>query len=134
MHPILASVRRLLLYLLIWLPITALMVYVVWASGRIGWKEAAAAVAPASLLLSFVCLSAWFVCRARPRPLEDALNSAAAHSVAALAGGLVFAGAAWLSAAGFSQSGALPETARSIGQHLPLLAGLGPFSISSPPA
>jgi sensor histidine kinase YesM len=65
MHPLLASRRRLLLYLAAWAPVVALLVQ---AGVRSGARplEAAAVFTPACLLFAFVCLSPWQICRAMP--------------------------------------------------------------------
>ena len=66
MHPILASRRRLLAYLLAWIPILALLVWVAWASGGAPWRDAAAVLAPACLVYAFACLSPWYICQTLP--------------------------------------------------------------------
>jgi len=66
MHPILASPRRLLLYLLSWTPLLALLVAVTWQSSSATWQQAAAALGPACALFAFVCLSPFYICRSRP--------------------------------------------------------------------
>jgi two-component sensor histidine kinase len=67
MHPILASGRRLVLYLLAWLPVLALLVYVGGAAGGgIAWRDTALVLAPVCFVYAFVCLSPWYVCRAIP--------------------------------------------------------------------
>ena len=70
MHPILASRRRLVAYLLAWIPILALLVYVTWASGGISWWDAAASLAPACLVYAFACLSPWYICQSMPLRLS----------------------------------------------------------------
>ena len=70
MHPILASRRRLLAYLLAWIPILALLIYVAWASGGVTWRDAAAVLAPACLVYAFACLSPWYICQTRPLRLS----------------------------------------------------------------
>jgi len=110
MHPILASGRRVLLYVLAWALILALLAAILWASGRVDWQTAVRGLAPACLLFAFVCLSPWYLCRALPL---RAPNRAVAPSLgAAAAGSAVFVGTAWL---------ASPVLA----PHLPLLFALG---------
>jgi hypothetical protein len=70
MHPILASRRRLLAYLLAWIPILALLVWVAWASGGVSWRDAAAVLTPACLVYAFACLSPWYICQTRPLRLS----------------------------------------------------------------
>ncbi len=125
MHPILLSPRRLWLYLSCWLPILALLVWVTWASGGVSWLEATAALFPAALVYSFLCLSSWYVCRARPRPLEEVGSVAVAHGSSAIAGGLIFAGVAGLAAAVLTQGGVFAGLTQRLTPLLPLLLGMG---------
>lgn len=69
MHPILASRQRLALYLITWFPITGVMMLTLRRAAalpRLAWWEAAVIAAPMCLLYAFMCLSAWYVCRAVP--------------------------------------------------------------------
>jgi two-component system sensor histidine kinase AlgZ len=110
MHPILASGRRVLLYVLAWALILALLAVILWASGGVDWQTAVLGLAPACLLFAFVCLSPWYLCRALPL---RAPNRAVAPSLgAAAAGSAVFVGAAWLASP-------------SLAPHLALLFALG---------
>ena len=102
MHPILVSGRRLLAYLLAWIPLLALLVYVGWAAAGMSWRDAAAVLAPACLLYAFVCLSPWYICRAQGASLPltaVAVSSVAGTWLAAGAvGGLLLAGSASVAA------------------------------------
>jgi two-component sensor histidine kinase len=98
MHPILASRRRVLLYLLAWVPVLALLVYVEWASGGISWLETAGALAPACLVYAFVCLSPWYICRAQPLRLSNLPGLMLTWSGASVAGGFVLMESARLGA------------------------------------
>lgn len=66
MHPILGQLRRLLLYLSAWGPISAILVYLFASLGGLSWGRALALALPLSLVYAFVCLSAWYPCRAIP--------------------------------------------------------------------
>ncbi len=90
MHPILSSGKRLLLYLLAWLPILGLLEAVT--------RDSIAVLAPAGLLYAFLCLTPWYVCRARPLQISNAPSLAITHVVSALAGGGMLLGALVLSA------------------------------------
>jgi hypothetical protein len=102
MHPILVAGRRLLAYLLAWIPLLALLVYAGWAAAGMSWRDAAAVLAPACLLYAFVCLSPWYICRAQgaPRPLSAAAVPGLVGTwlAAGAAGGLLLAGSASLAA------------------------------------
>jgi len=115
MHPILASGRRLLLYLLAWVPIVALLAYVSWAAGGVSWSDTAAAVGPGCLIFSFVCLSPWYICRTRPMDLSNVPALMATFGAAAATGGLLMAGLARLAA--YALKHPAPQ--------LPLLFGMG---------
>src|SRR5260370_9324928 len=71
MHPILATRWRTLLYLAGWVPILALLDYLMWASGGASWVQNTAVLAPACFLFAFACLSPWPMCRVRPLRLAD---------------------------------------------------------------
>jgi two-component system, LytTR family, sensor histidine kinase AlgZ len=114
MHPILASGRRLLLYLLAWVPVLAFLAYACWASTGIPPAAAAALLAPACLVFAFACLSPWYLCRALPLGLSAPFLST--WGAASAAAGAVLAGGAALAAS-------LP--ARELHVPLGLLAGIG---------
>src|ERR1035441_1521183 len=57
MHPILATRGRTLLYLAGWVPILALLDYLMWASGGASWVQNTAVLGPACFLFAFACLS-----------------------------------------------------------------------------
>src|SRR2546423_13754002 len=66
MHPLLTPPSRLALYLTAWLPVAAILAYVLSVSGKLEWRETAAFVLPLCLLLALVCLSSWYLCRFLP--------------------------------------------------------------------
>lgn len=85
MHPILASFRKLGLYLLGWSPLVVLVADQLRSSG-LPLGEAVALAIPLSLLYAFICLSSWWLCRLTPlrgRGLERALTTHMAASVVA---------------------------------------------------
>ncbi len=92
MHPILASRRRLSLYFLSWIPLAAMLSAVLWAAGGNSIWEASAEVGPACFVYAFVCLSPWYICRARPLRLSAAPGLLATFLSAASASGLILAG------------------------------------------
>src|SRR5215475_13511900 len=106
MHPILASRRRLLLYLLAWTPILALLVYVSHAAGA-GWGDAVAVFSPAVMIFAFVCLSPWPICRARPLRISEAAGLIATFTVAGVVGSLLLVGTALIMAYAISRPGVL---------------------------
>src|SRR5450759_4808082 len=83
MHPLLATRGRTLLYLAGWVPILALLDYLMWASGSAAWVQNAAVLGPACFLFAFACLSPWPLCRVRPLRLADAAMLAVTWAAAA---------------------------------------------------
>ena len=65
MHPMFTR-GRLSLYLLAWFPLTATSVYVLASRGGLGWWRATAIAVPVFLFYAFLCLAAWYPCRATP--------------------------------------------------------------------
>ena len=124
MHPLLAR-RRLLLYLLAWTPVLALLLALIWASGRLSLPQAAAVLGPACLLYAFVCLSPWYICRTRPLGLAGIASLAATWTVAAAAGSFVLVAAAYLTATLVNSVRGLEEVDQRLAGVLPLLFGMG---------
>src|SRR6266568_3908183 len=67
MHPILATRWRTLLYLAGWVPVLALLNYVMWAAGGVNWVQNTAVLGPACFLFAFACLSPWPMARMERR-------------------------------------------------------------------
>ncbi|MEO8372087.1 MAG: histidine kinase [Candidatus Solibacter sp.] len=108
MHPILAKPARMLLYLAGWLPILALLDYLLWSSGSASWTTNAAQLAPACLLFAFVCLSAWPICRVQPLRAAGLAMLTATWTMAAATASALFTGAAWVMARVLGQPVAWP--------------------------
>jgi hypothetical protein len=64
-HPILARGERVTLYLATWLLVGVLLATVLTPQG-LGWMESFWFLLPVLVVYAFVCLSAWYVCRATP--------------------------------------------------------------------
>ncbi|HVN05767.1 MAG TPA: histidine kinase [Bryobacteraceae bacterium] len=125
MHPLLVSGAALAIYLVGWVPLAALLIYVLEASGSLGWEASAAIVIPACTVYAFVCLSPWYVMRMTPlrgtgftRILATNFGAAAAAAVLFLA---IARGMAVLIARFVAFSGA----DRRFLPHAPLLFGMG---------
>jgi two-component system, LytTR family, sensor histidine kinase AlgZ len=85
MHPILASFRKLGLYLLGWTPLVVLVADQLKSSG-LPLNESVALAVPLCLVYAFICLSSWWLCRLTPlrgRGLERAVTTHLAASVVA---------------------------------------------------
>ncbi|MES1260843.1 MAG: histidine kinase, partial [Acidobacteriota bacterium] len=76
MHPILRNWRSFLVWMGAWIPVGALLTVVAHLSGRLGIGEATAVLAPTTLVMSFVCLAPFYMCRSFP------LRSASKHKIA----------------------------------------------------
>jgi len=96
MHPVLASYRRLVIYLLAWTPVAALLAYVTPQTPGAAWVVLASVLAPVCALFAFVCLSPWPICRAWPLMPGNLEGLAATWIAAAAVAGLILMGAAWL--------------------------------------
>jgi two-component system, LytTR family, sensor histidine kinase AlgZ len=125
MHPLLSKIRRLVLYLLVWEPVTALVAYLLSASGNLSGREAIVLAAPLCLLFAFVCLSAWYSCRVTPIDKSSLSKILFAHL-----GGAMVATGLWVLAARYyshalAQSGAFPGIDVRFQPEIPLLAGTG---------
>jgi two-component system sensor histidine kinase AlgZ len=110
MHPILASGRRVLLYVLAWMAILGLLAAILRTSAGVGWQTAVSGLAPACVLFAFICLTPWYLCRVRP--LGEPNRAIAPSLGAAVAGSAIFVGAAGLASP-------------ALAPHLPLLFALG---------
>jgi two-component system sensor histidine kinase AlgZ len=84
MHPLLARVRNLGIYLLAWIPLAAMLAYLLRASGGFGWGEALALSFPLCLIYAFVCLAAWYPCRVTPFETSGFPRLALTHLLAAV--------------------------------------------------
>ncbi|MEP0773143.1 MAG: histidine kinase [Acidobacteriota bacterium] len=125
MHPILANRRRLIAYLLAWIPLTGLLVVLLARSGPSPWEEAVAMGIPLGLLLAFMCLASFYPTRSVPlAPLR------VGRLVGVHAGATTLSVGLWLLAAAnlAAMYGQLPHFAgieeRFLGQ-APVLAGVG---------
>jgi sensor histidine kinase YesM len=85
MHPILARLDRLGGYLALWAVIGILESSILTQQG-LTWPEALVQVLPPLLVYSFVCLSAWYVCRATPLATSGVPRVLTASLVAAFVG------------------------------------------------
>ena len=82
MHPVLASRSRLAFYLGFWV-IVALLLAVAYASASAAsGAEALVIAAPLIVIYGFICLSAWYVCRAAPLSLAGIGRVVVTHLLA----------------------------------------------------
>ena len=130
MHPILGERRRLLIYLFVWQLLGLLLTLGLREDAS--WLVAAAFFLPLSTVYAFVCLTAWYVCRAFPiDAVGNIWNLLLAHVAAAAVASmlLLVSGLGWaltLDAFGTTRRlAALRTTARPAvrARHAALLAG-----------
>jgi two-component system, LytTR family, sensor histidine kinase AlgZ len=82
MHPLLTR-NRLGLYLLAWVPLTATSIYVLVIRGTLSWLQATALAVTVFLFYAFLCLSAWYPCRATPLGRVTFMRLLLTHLIAA---------------------------------------------------
>ena len=83
MHPILARAERLASYLAAWLVVAVILAAVLTRQG-LTWIEALALLLPICLVYAFVCLSAWYVCRATPLTTSGVMRVLGSSGLAAV--------------------------------------------------
>ena len=120
MHPIFQNWKFFLLYLSVWVPLGAILGMLISVAGSLRPMETAAIIVPVIVVLDFVCLSPWYVCRALPLRSSGAPRLLGQHVLAAMvvAGGVLLI--ARLSASGFS--GIFPGLDRRFGAAQPVLS------------
>ena len=121
MHPILGRTERLAVYLAAWLVVGILIAGSLSRQG-LAFGEALILVLPLFLVYAFICLSAWYVCRAVPLRTSGALRvMAAAGIAAAITGGLWLALTySWIAL--LDTIPALGDVTQRYTQQLPLLS------------
>ncbi len=95
MHPVLARLGRIAAYLAAWVAVGLLLSFSL-ARQEVGMLDAAAFIVPTFVLYAFVCLSAWYVCRAVPVTTGGVTTLVAVSGAAALVSGLLWLGLAEL--------------------------------------
>ena len=84
MHPILRSWRRFLIWMGAWIPLGAVLVLVTLLSGHLTFAESLAVMSPVVIVLAFVCLSPFYVCRSLPLRSVSGIRIVAHHLGAAI--------------------------------------------------
>ncbi len=125
MHPILAPGGRLAPYLLAWLPLGALLAGVFRLVGQSPWAEAMVLSWPLTLVLAFLCLAAWYPCRATPLRTAGLPRLFLTHALAALLTSSLWlaVGHAWARALG--DLGAFSGAGARFRELAPVLFGFG---------
>src|SRR5438067_1201585 len=127
MHPILGQLRRLVLYLLAWVPLGAVLLFLLTFPGDLSWPRALAMVIPLCLIYAFICLSACWSCRSTPLETSGFSRFAFTHLSAAAVLSLLWLVIAKGLAATLSSFDKFHGLDRQIHRTYPLLFGSGVF-------
>lgn len=125
MHPLLVSGAALAIYLAGWVPVAALLVYVLEASGSLGWEASAAIVVPACVVYAFVCLSPWYIVRTTPLRGSAITRILATNFGAAVGGSILLLAIARATAIALSHFAGFQTVDQRFRPHAPLLFGMG---------
>ena len=104
MHPILASRRFLALYLMAWLPVVAVLSAAMVLTGWETWAQSLVFSFAMTVVYAFLCLAAWYPCRAIPLDDHNVVTALFTHFTAAVASAMLWVGLAWVLSSGFGQS------------------------------
>src|SRR4029077_15702919 len=121
MHPLLTPINRFGLYLLAWVPLAGILIYVMAVPGKLGWLDAAVLIIPLCLIYQFVCLSAWYSCKAAPIQKSSGQRPWRPHVLAAAILSLLWVLLARLLAYGLSELPAFQGLDRRFASQLSLL-------------
>ena len=102
MHPISSRPRQLALYAVLWIPLTALLVYLFRAAGLTG-EEAGMLLWLLAPVYALMCLLAWYPCRATPIQTSGLVRIVATHAAAAalISGAWMFFAMLYVTGLGF---------------------------------
>jgi hypothetical protein len=125
MHPLLARTNRLGIYVLAWVPISILIAYLVRSSGQLTWLTALALTVPLCVVYEFMCLSAWYSCKAAPLEQTDPFRLALTHLTAAALISFLWMELARLLAAALSRFSAFSDLAARYPAVQPVLLASG---------
>jgi two-component system sensor histidine kinase AlgZ len=125
MHPLLARTNRLGIYVLAWVPISILIAYLVRSSGQLTWLTALALTVPLCVVYEFMCLSAWYSCKAAPLEQTDPFRLALTHLTAAALISFLWMESARLLAAALSRFSPFSDLATRYPSVQPVLLASG---------
>src|SRR5208337_3559009 len=125
MHPILSRLSRLALYLLAWIPLAALLAYLMAAVGGMARREAISMSLPLCFLYAFVCLSAWYSCRAIPTNRSTIGKLLEIHVAAALVASGLWILCAEILAYVFTEMSVFQGLTARLPRTIPILLGTG---------
>ncbi|HEY6465090.1 MAG TPA: histidine kinase [Candidatus Acidoferrales bacterium] len=125
MHPILSQMRRLAMYLVAWIPIAVLLAYLLAESSQLTRNESLVLAIPLCLAYAFVCLSAYYECRALPIEKTSDLKLIVSHISAGLVGAGIWFLAAKVLVIELAQIATFHGIDRRFSGAVPVLVGTG---------
>jgi two-component system sensor histidine kinase AlgZ len=125
MHPILLQRRRLVLYLMAWLPVLALLTSMMVLTGWGRWTQSVIFGFPLVTVYAFLCLAAWYPCRALPLDDQHAALALGTHIATATISAAVWVGMAWALATLVDRSVGLERGGRLSSEQMGLIFILG---------
>jgi signal transduction histidine kinase len=126
MQPILAHRRHLIAYVAAWEALAGLLALLLGLTGSFSWLEGLALALPLCALYSFVCLGAFWVCRAAPLTTAGLARALGAQLAAAALSSLVLFQASQTWASLLDRTSLFPRPLRERADTLlPLLLGMG---------
>jgi two-component system, LytTR family, sensor histidine kinase AlgZ len=123
-HPLLTR-SRFGLYLLAWVPLAAVLVYLMGTAGGLTWLESAAVVLPLSVIYVFICLAAWYPTKGTPLATTPLSRLALTHVLAAALLSFLWIQMAKGWAYVLSRSLAFIDLPQHLTPHIPILYGAG---------
>jgi len=125
MHPLLTPISRFGYYLLAWVPLAGILMYLFAVPGKLGWTDAATLTIPLCVLYSFICLSAWYSCKANPLQSSTSQRIWLTHVLAAAVISLLWVGAGRLLASSLAAFQAFRGLDQRFASQIPILFGAG---------
>jgi two-component system sensor histidine kinase AlgZ len=125
MHPLLNRRSYLGAYLAVWIPLAALLIFLIKVSGGIQPLEAVVLVLPMAALFAAACFSAWYTCRATPLRTAGIARLLVTHLLAALLLSFLWAQIGRVYAQALSRSPSFTDLAPRYEAHVPILEASG---------
>ena len=111
--------------MLAWVPLAGILIYLMAVPGKLGWLDATVLIIPLCLIYQFVCLSAWYSCKAAPIQKSTGQRLWLTHLFAAAVLSLLWVLLARLLTYGLSQLPSFQGLDRRFSSQLSVLFGAG---------
>ena len=125
MHPILAQRDRLTIYMAVWFPVAAMLAGMLVLSAGSPWMEALVLAVPLSIVYAFLCLAAWYPCRALPLQGTSAVKALVTHVSTAVVSAFFWSVVAMALARVLGRGGLFLGAEERVRGQLPLLIAAG---------